>query len=48
MKIPFSAPMYKHVTDINDEGHINHNVNLAIKLGVKAHDRDFHGYDTCC
>jgi adenine deaminase len=24
----------KHVTDINEEGHINHNVNLAIKLGV--------------
>lgn len=25
----------KHITDINEEGHINHNVNLAIKLGVK-------------
>jgi adenine deaminase len=24
----------KHITDINEEGHINHNVNLAIKLGV--------------
>lgn len=25
----------KHITDIQEEGHINHNVNLAIKLGVK-------------
>ncbi|NLO89466.1 MAG: adenine deaminase [Clostridia bacterium] len=24
----------KHITDINEEGHINHNVNLAIELGV--------------
>jgi adenine deaminase len=24
----------KHITDINEEGHINHNINLAIKLGV--------------
>lgn len=25
----------KHITDIQEEGHINHNVNLAIKLGVE-------------
>lgn len=25
----------KHVTDIQKEGHINHNVNLAIKMGVE-------------
>ncbi|NLY46239.1 MAG: adenine deaminase [Tissierella sp.] len=25
----------KHITDIQNEGHINHNVNLSIKLGVQ-------------